>query len=240
MSDEHQLAEALGKVLDSEPVKNLLSPMTKEVGELLGTIANVVKFYATDQLKNVFTKWAKNRSENAKTIDASDFQRIMPLLPYAAMQSDDDLQERWAALLESTVSNPDETLPSFGQTLSQINADEAKFLDRLQEEVNREKPQYPPNSPLASRRAGELNYLELSKVYDPKNLADLDSAGLKPLAERADLVINDLIRLGIIQMRSKPTVAREVPAFASGTTDWYSISPYGRSFIRAVTPLSAE
>lgn len=63
-------------------------------------------------------------------ITVEEFKKVLPLLPLASVQSDDDLQARWAALLEHTATDGS-ALPSFGQTLSELSAEEAKFLDRL-------------------------------------------------------------------------------------------------------------
>ena len=39
-----------------------------------------------------------------RTIDGKDFEKIMPLLHLAAMASDDELQTKWASLLESATT----------------------------------------------------------------------------------------------------------------------------------------
>src|SRR5216683_6829015 len=115
------LSDAI-KILVSEPANNLLSPVTKEVGELLGTIANLAGFYMTGNLESIFTKWAKFRRGGRK-LDAEEFKKVMPLLQLASMVSDDELQGNWAALMENTAVQGG-CLPSFGQTLSQLTAEE--------------------------------------------------------------------------------------------------------------------
>jgi len=51
------------------------------------------------------------------------------------MQSDDELQERWASLLENVAAAADGVLPSLGQVLSQLTPTEARYLDRIWERV---------------------------------------------------------------------------------------------------------
>ena len=46
-----------------------LHPITKEVGEFLGTVANLTRFYATENLEKIFTKWTKAH-RTGYTIDA--------------------------------------------------------------------------------------------------------------------------------------------------------------------------
>lgn len=63
MSDlKDPLSDAI-KILDSEPAKNLLSSPAKEIGELQGTVANLLRFYATENLERIFKKWAKFRRQ---------------------------------------------------------------------------------------------------------------------------------------------------------------------------------
>jgi hypothetical protein len=156
----NQLSDAM-KILDSEPVKNLLSPVTKEVGEFLGQIANLARFYATENLEAIFTKWARGR-RNGRTIDAEAFKRVMPLLPLAAMVSGDELQEKWAVLMESAATE-DNCLPSFGQTLSQLTAEEVRYLDRLWKIVLQ------PTDYVSIHRFGRepLSYSSLVQTFDP-------------------------------------------------------------------------
>ncbi len=84
--------EAVEKVLESEPVNNLLAPVTKELGLTIGEVANVFRFYVTENLKSVFKKWAQQR--NGNSINAVEFQLVLPLLQSASLQSDEELQER--------------------------------------------------------------------------------------------------------------------------------------------------
>lgn len=78
-------------------------------------------------------------------IDAADFECVMPLLPAASMQSAGELQDLRAALFESAATADVDYLPSFGQTLSQLTAEEAKFLDRLWKFVTQPRPDLSPS-----------------------------------------------------------------------------------------------
>jgi hypothetical protein len=184
------------------------------------------------------------------------------------VESDEDLQARWAALLEHTVTSKSSTLPSFGQTLSQLTADEAKFIDRLFEFVMQPMPYLPQHDPGRT----PMGRVRLIKIYDPaihtgvnpaerqffkdqltpeqrENLAKLD---------QAELVIQDLERLRILvqDWTSEPDGYVEIPRnvgnfrFDSSIAgkkvalhrsraemqSHFSFSPYGVSFIHAVSP----
>lgn len=257
MGDANDPLTAAIEVLKSEPATNLLSPVTKEVGEFLGTVANLARFYATKNIESIFTKWAHERG-GQRALTGEDFRRVMPLLPLASMVSDDELQDRWAALMESTATD-DGSLPSFGQTLAQLTSEEVRYLDRLRKRVA------PPAWQLSLNRPGRdpVSYITLVKEFDPgvdpgvnpserkyfgDQMTDEQKANYERLV-RADLVIEDLIRLGIIT--EIPVVEPErylqignkkIPTGRSRTVlrSQYSFSQYGVAFMEAVTPARDE
>ena len=64
---------------------------------------------------------------------------LVPLLQYASLEEDDYLQERWAALLaNAALEGP--VHPSFPQVLSRLSSADAKFLDALYEEDQKDGP----------------------------------------------------------------------------------------------------
>jgi hypothetical protein len=137
--DPTELAgELVEKTLDSEPVRNLLGPLTRNIGLALGQIGDIARFYTEQNLSKIFKKWAAQRK--GEPLEPEGFKRVLPLLRDAAMQSDDELQDRWASLLENVANDADGVLPSFGQTLSQITSAEASYLDRIWECVTLPDP----------------------------------------------------------------------------------------------------
>jgi hypothetical protein len=228
-SPNDPLSEAVGKILDSEPAKNLLSPATKELGELFGTFANLARFYVTDNLESVFTKWAKFR--NGRIVDAEAVKKVMPLLPLASMVSEDELQERWAALMESTATKQG-CLPSFGQALSQVSVEEVQYLDRLWK-ITR------------SPGRAKFGHMQLLHAFPGIEAGTFYGGGQDDRLDRAKLAVDDLLRLGIlheIQIAEAGRYAEfggvKVPIADSGPKlrSEYSFSPYGTSFMQAVTP----
>jgi hypothetical protein len=271
MTVDPNAANELSKLLNTEPAKELLSPASHEIGGLLGDIANMARFYATRNLEKIFTRWARSRPEG-KIIESSDFERVMPLLPAASMQSDDELQDRWAALLESAATADVGYLPSFGQTLSQLTAEEAKFLHRLWEFVAQPRPDrspppamqaiYPshlvqdhdqPRSAPTLTGMEPLEEIELINIFDPtietvvgawRGMQFKDE--FSPQLPHARLVIDDLVRLGIIERGPVVDPATgysldQDTMLVSGETHLYfqySLTQYGVTFIRLVTKRS--
>jgi hypothetical protein len=211
----------------------------------------IANFYITRNLECIFVKWRDYRRGSDIT-DAEAFRKIMPLLPIASMVGEDELQERWAVLMESIVTG-DSCLPSFGQTLSQLTTEEVQYLDRLWKTVLK------PTHYVSAYRFGRepMECYTLLKVFDPdvnpgvnaaerKIFGDLFSDGQKANYERLDhagLVIEDLVRLGIIvtgQITEQTFPAPYPRSPMSGTSQMlyyqYSFSEYGVSFMQAVTP----
>lgn len=222
---DEQAAEAIVKSLDTEAGKNLLGPITREIGEFGGSIGDVLRYYGTQALESIFTKWARQRRNQPLSVE--DFARVRPLLLPASFQTEDELQERWAALLESVVSNPNNVLPSFGQTLSQLTADEASFLTRIHASL------------ISSVLKRAMSRDTLLAIYDPelKFVSYADYPRLKSRIEHACLLIQDLERLGFLlrQQESGPLAFENWQETVKLTTT-YSLSDYGLRFIEAVTP----
>lgn len=249
---------AAGKIakemMNSEPMKNLLGPITQNIGATLGLVSDIARFYAEENLAKIFQKWEKQRK--GKPLDTQAFKRVLPLLRDAAMQSDDELQERWAALLENIANAESGVLPSFGQTLSQLTPAEAQYLDRIWEHTFRPKPH------VSARRDGrdEFTFYSLVDLYNPtlrapspaemrlfKDRMSPEQIAAFEEATNFELMLHDLERLSLLEKELKYVEGRthyvEVDGkeVATGTSEsgirtTYALTQYGVSFIKAVRP----
>jgi len=244
--------EIVKEALDSELVKNLLGPMAQNIGLILGKISDIARFYTEDNLTKIFKKWASHRK--GKPLDAEAFRRILPLLRDAAMQSDDELQERWATLLENVATAANGVLPSFGQALSQLTPVEARYLDRIRERVS------VPTGYNSGKREGrdDLSFVNLVDIFNPKLRAP-SPAEMRVFKDRMspeqmaafdemtnfELILYDLERLSLLEKKVAYIPGRmgwvevdgaEVPTGHSegGTRTTYALTQYGVSFISAV------
>lgn len=239
------------QALDAGPVKNLINPITQHLGEALGYIGDIVRFYSQQNLAKVFKKWAE-AERGGKSLEEEEFKRVMPLLPLAAQVSDDDLQDRWAMLLESAARGEAEFLPSFGPTLSQLTAEEANFLDGLHRADRR-------------KRDEEWDEESLLQIFDPSIksvyysieygsvVAPRDSQDRKKI-QKGLSIIQDVERLGILaktpaktgpaQFMDVPStmaegryVGMKIPIRQRAEADRvrYRLSSYGKSFLKAVS-----
>jgi hypothetical protein len=170
------------------------------------------------------------------------------------MQSDDELQERWASLLENVATAATDVLPSFGQTLSQLTPMEARYLDRIWEKVSA------PKNYNSGKREGrdELSFVNLVDIYNPKlrspNPAEMRvfKARMSPEQIAAynemtnfELMLHDLERLSLLEKKVAYIPGRrgwaevdgfEIPTGPSegGMKTTYALTQYGVSFILAV------
>lgn len=253
--------ELIAKVVTetiAEPINDALTPPSKEVGDFLATIANLCRFYATDNLAKIFKKWAEYR-RGERPLNGEDFKKVMPLLPSASMVSDEELQARWARLMESTTKD-DIHSAAFGQTLAQLSAEEVRFLDQLWTIVltpNRTVATYVP-------RMRPLSFVTLMGVFDPgvntgvsdsefqifgHRWSDEQRANYEKL-QRARLIVDNVIRSGVLRERQEIkesdrhigidalSVNRGEVTVKAGAVKLhveYSFSPYGVAFMEAVT-----
>lgn len=247
--------EAVEKILQSEPVNNLFAPVTKELGLALGEAGNAFRYYVTENLKSVFKKWAQQR--NGKPINATEFKQVLPLLQGASLVSDEELQDRWAELLENTVTDYENVLPSFGNTLSQLTAEEARYMEKLWLAATKPKPL--PNEPLRFKR-NQFDFSFMQFAFDPELSHDAGEYKLKrhfkneepspkeieafATQNRLRLIVQDLDRLGILGNKSAlhdtpghhvevETQEIEIPG-ESVLHQWTEFTPYGIKFIKAV------
>jgi hypothetical protein len=227
-------AAALAKLLDSEVIKNLLLPVTQQIGLAAGDVGGIVRKFTTLNLLQVLTRWAEQR--NNRPLDPAEFAKAIPLLHAASLVSDEDLQKRWAALLESSVSEPKGVLPSFGQTLSQLTPDEARYLELIYL-VAATKDMKGDGSVVVGSMDNML------EVYDPEfrlsygESSDEMASQLESRTNHLRLLLADLERLGLLicermtEQKEHFILIKDVELQPS-----YAVSAYGVSFVKAVTP----
>ncbi len=247
--DPNTIKDALS-ILNSEPVKNIASPITRAIGESLKDLYDAT---IGENIHNVADKLRERRRGKRPTTH-EDFKAIIPLLQGASVQSDPTLQDRWANLMDSAIDQTEGYLPSFGQTLSELSADEAHYLDRLWTFFS-QPLDFNTGRPFAM---WPVDHWKLVEVYDPEfritfghaeywlhrdKMGDIDKATYAKL-NHIELVIQDLTRLGIISRTEKANAKDNYPFGDSPMPIWsrqtvlkaeYALTHYGVSFMRAVS-----
>ena len=226
------ISETAAKVLDSDVSKALLFPVASETGLLLAEITNAVRFYATENLERLFPKWARHRK---KPLTEQEFRRVMPLLQTASMESNDEMHDRWARLLESVANDANGVLPSFGQCLAQMTPREAAFLDRLWEEFFRykgkETQEWFPIEGLTDQYVSSLHLSEedLNALGKAEGDDDENQEKLSRLMDESQVAVDDLVRSGILKSDFSTSYGD-----SGEVSETYQLTMYGRRFMNAV------
>ncbi len=246
--------KAAGELANSEIAKALFLPPALGVGQTLGVLSDIIHFYTSKTAEQFCTKWATARKGKPALAEA-EVQRILPLLALATTQSDEELQQRFVKLLEASLSAPKGVLPSFGQTLSQLSPEEARFLDRLWKHVS-QPLDFTPTFPFGQL---PVDYSRLIESYEPSIQIRIDAERvIVPLEaqddftqnqealRQADLMIDDYQRLGLLAQKQivvddtgfEMLGGNIVPSQRKRTVlkTEYHFTQYGVAFMQAVTP----
>jgi hypothetical protein len=140
-TDDLELAKEVAK----EAVKQTLAPVQEIVRELSGPAATEVGLMLGDFVRVWRLKRAVKYLEDVKEVASKAGlllkpvapRLLFPILDSASLEDDNDLHQRWVALLTNAARTDfdDEVLPSFPDILKQLTAQEVQFLDRAYDEV---------------------------------------------------------------------------------------------------------
>lgn len=130
MTDPAGIGTAIGlTAVAYQAVDKMISPAAERIGLSLFRVVDSFTTYQEENLRSVLAKWAARR--NGSQLSDEELRKATPLLPLAAKEDNDDLQTRWAALLESAATSAKGQHLAFGQTLSQLSSEQAKFLENV-------------------------------------------------------------------------------------------------------------
>lgn len=131
-----------------EGVKQLLEPVTDIIKSLLGPAAAEIGLAWGDSLRLWRLKRIVRLLEDVRQITSDAGLQLkpvaprilFPLLESASLQDDEDLHQRWVALLTNAARSDfeGEILPCFPDILKQLTSEEAQFIDRAYDEVTRD------------------------------------------------------------------------------------------------------
>lgn len=108
----------------------IAGPATEEVGLLLQDKVRIYRF--GNQLK-MLAKAQKMLDDAGVSPISIPLRTLLPLLEGAALEEEDDLSTKWAALLANaaTPHSPVDIYPSFPHILSQLSPRDARVLDAI-------------------------------------------------------------------------------------------------------------
>ena len=199
-----------------EPAKDFLNrlagPAADEMGLHLGERVRLYRF--KNELK-MLAKAEKMMADAGFSPKVLPIKLLLPLLEHAALEEDNDMQTRWAALL-ANAANPNEDVEVrslFPDTLNQLSPNEAKLLDAIFNKTLAEHESSAPQADLASMQAvspSRFSRLELESMYTrlgltshefPLTLDNAQGAALKEVG-RIQSEVDNLIRLELLRRNS--------------------------------------
>jgi len=113
-----------------EFLEKIAGPAAEEVGLLLQDKVRIYRF--RNQLK-MLAKAQKMLDDAGVSPTSVPLKTLLPLLEGAALEEEDDLSTKWAALLANaaTPNSPLAIYPSFPHILSQLSPRDARVLDEI-------------------------------------------------------------------------------------------------------------
>lgn len=193
----------------SELVKDFLGRILSPAGDALGSA-----------FAHPIVEWQKRRVERGTKLledAAAALQKanqepqavparvLMPILERGSLEEDEELRERWVALLANAASNPESVLPAFASILGELSPTEARILRRIdaiqaEQRYLRESPE--PDEAGAFRRVMELD--EAATLGQVQQHVGIESDF------QLNLLLANLQRLALIAITTRPQQEREL------------------------------
>jgi Abortive infection alpha len=114
-----------------------------------------------------------------QTLGPVDLSRLLPILEFGSIATDESLQDRWASLLANALVDPEGVPPSYPEILRQLTPAEVAILDGIYEEAGSTWP---------------------TSAYEPQLMAE--RAGFTDAGERVILSTQNLLRLYLVKSKA--------------------------------------
>lgn len=247
--DEVEILKA-GAEAAVKPFSNLLERLAGPAVDELGlTLRDSIRVFRFRRQVRLFQRLQETLDEAGVVPEPVPIKILAPAVAYAALEDDDDLQDRWAALL-SNAANPerrDTIAPYFVDMLRSLSSSDARLLDRICQEAwwIMRYMDYPASGTPSKVKVGTAHvlfsyYCEVNELPggslphapsdDVGDYLELDEVPLQ-----FSISMNNLIRLGLLVESDGPTdppvQAQPHPLAQRGVH--YFVTALGFAFVRA-------
>jgi Abortive infection alpha len=229
-------------------VTKLAGPLADEFGQILGDKVSEYRIRNWIKVAGRIQKMLTEAGIDPRSIAPKLF---LPALQASSLEENETLQEKWAALL-ANASDPNKSASiesSFVEVLKQLNAEQALFLDRIFVRVTM-GGKLKPHITTAGMKLGNFN-IALQLFAGDMNPQSVFTD--ERLRERAVLVFDDLVRLGLMNrvLFDEETLRRvgsqavnirsqnDLQRLFNTETVFY-VTPFGVAFIQACTAPEAS
>ncbi|MDD2516235.1 MAG: Abi-alpha family protein [Candidatus Gracilibacteria bacterium] len=93
------------------------------------------KFKRFENANKLFIRAKKITEGVSEELQEPPLKISMPLIENASLESEDELQEKWANLLANSLTNKKDIKPAFIEILKELSSIEVKILDKIYEEA---------------------------------------------------------------------------------------------------------
>jgi Abortive infection alpha len=208
--DTNALASAIKATMEAalEPVKDLVQKVAGPAAEEFGlTLKERVRHFRFKGEIRLLTRTKQMLEDAGISPKQVPLKLLFPLIQNGALEQNESLQEKWAALLANSCREGNGVLPSFPEILKQLTPVEANFLDRAYDEIS-------------------------DDGHGPKLPIQEDT-----LIAATKVIIADLERLGLIDRYMEDTqLTASLKHHTFGPTNHLFVSFFGREFVRACRP----
>jgi hypothetical protein len=224
VADEDKLVKAGFEVVFkpfAELIEKLAGPAAEEIGL---TMKDHVRVFRMKRQLRLFQRVEEMLSAAGLEAGRVPLKTLGPIIEGASLEDDDDLQDRWAALLANAAVAKESIHPSFTEILKQLSSLEVLALDVLEQTT--------ANEPHGGVSKGVSASMIVSVMAAWVNARDRVVAADHAATIEAELVqagcAENLSRLGLV------TIAWPKDEL------WLGMTLFGKRFILACRPLESK
>src|SRR3989338_8778078 len=144
-----------------------------------GILSDNVRFWRWQNQVNIVKKVKKKIEQSGLQKKQIPLKVLVPILEHSSLEEDSDLQDKWANMLANAISGNKKISPNYVAILSELSSVEVGLLDKLHNEAS----QIPDYDKRKNLQFGRENICKILSIE----------------VQVADLIIENLIRLGLCQ-----------------------------------------
>lgn len=176
-----------------------------------GILSDNVRFWRWQNQVSIVKKVKEKIEQSGLPKQQIPLKILVPILEHSSLEEDSELQEKWANMLANAISGSKEISPNYVAILSELSSVEVGLLDKLHNEASKIND-YDKRKDL---QFGRDNICKILGIEVPT----------------ADLIIENLIRLGLCQSPAGSGISVGDYKFSLRTTAIFEMTSLGYEFV---------
>lgn len=194
----------------SEFLKDITPQAIKELG---GLFSDTVRGWRVKNEVGMFKKVKEQIADSGLSIKQIPLKVLVPIMENSSLEEDPLMKEKWVNMLANAATGQEEISPNYAAMLNELSPVEVKLLDQIFVEASRESD------------------------YEKRKLLQFDTGKVRQIfnisTENADLIIENLFRLNILQSPAGHGISVGEYKFALRTTKVFEFTTLGYEFVKA-------